>query len=223
MARVADQLERYEDAISFLKETIEYNVDDHDERNLLFELYYEITEPIRKAINCLNEFLEDDSIGCQCYEKLLILKEKCLYQLQQYCQDILNIIDRKYLTQHLSDEDKVFFLRKKADYLRYLNENMPKSEKILSSQQISDLYNESLSIAKKIYICNDPEYLRVSLSYSVFLYEFIGNKYEGLSFIEDVFRKAINLYDEGCIDNDPYESPFILKSMQENIDIWSFE
>ena len=36
MARVADHVERYEDVISFMKDIIDFDIDDKDERDLVF-------------------------------------------------------------------------------------------------------------------------------------------------------------------------------------------
>lgn len=217
MACVANKAERYDDVISFMKEIINFEMVDKSERDLLFDSYREITRSIRSIIDYINGKLEEKKIDLQYYNYLIRYKIKYFYQLESYCLDVLSIIDNKFLSQsNLSDEDKVYFKRKKADFLRYLNEFKTFDEKLFVSNQISELYYEAISIAKNIYTCYDLEYLKTTINYSIFLSDFLNNKKEGLSLMENIFQMAVDaLYD---MSEEETESMNILMVLKNNID-----
>lgn len=55
-------------------------------------------------------------------EVTLFYKQRLETELQSYCNEIINMIDKNLLKKTTPNETQVFFLKMKADYLRYIAE-----------------------------------------------------------------------------------------------------
>src|ERR1700722_8211969 len=129
LARIAEQAERYQDMVSFMTRLANVHADlGPEERKLLSAAYKNLVSSRRSAwrsastAECKPRVAQDPVLQEQVNRfKLTIERE-----MADICQAIIGLVDGRLLTA-LREEDvegRVFFLKMKGDYGRYLGEFM---------------------------------------------------------------------------------------------------
>ena len=222
MARVADQAERHQDVINYIKEIIDMDPNlSSDERNLLSVAYKALTGNRRTALRSVNAFLEDPSIqGAQEREdNLKKLRETLITELRNYCDEIVKLVDDKLLPAAQDTVTKVFYEKLKADYYRYSVEFLDEQQRKEGSDKAKEAYTKAMELAGELSKAN-PQYLGLALNYSVFLYEIIGQKNEAIELADKSFKEAVGLIDK--LEEDEYsEATLILQLLKDNVQLWT--
>ena len=124
MARVAEQAERFDDMVDFLKpilkeKTGEFSV---EERNLLSVGFKNLIGGKRTAIRTISAIEQNPK-----YQKfggaLGEYKKKIEHELQRDCQNIIDMIKNDAMKSQQEAESRTFFLKMVADYYRYMAES----------------------------------------------------------------------------------------------------
>lgn len=222
MARVADQAERHQDVITYIKDIIAIDPKlSSDERNLLSVAYKALTGNRRTALRSVNAFLEDPSIqgAKEREEKLQQLRETLITELCNYCKEIVELVDAKLLPVAEDTVTKVFYIKLKADYNRYSVEFKEGEDRDQGAEAAKGEYEEAMKLASELPKAN-PQYLGLALNYSVFLYEIIGQKQEAIELADKSFKDAVGLIDK--LEEDEYsEATLILQLLKDNVQLWN--
>ena len=127
MAKLAEQAERPDEMIEFVKRVIEIVVNKNElpteeERNLLSVAYKNLVGLRRasfKALGAVETKTTDDHL-----KKLAkSYKEKIFHDLTGKCKEVLQILEEQLLPLATENVDsKVFFLKMRGDYYRYMAE-----------------------------------------------------------------------------------------------------
>ena len=123
MARVAEQAERFEDMVDFLKPVLDAkgaNISG-DERNLLSVAFKSMISSKRTAWRTISAIEQNPK-----YQKfagsLGSYKNKIEHALYADCEKIVDIVRSKVLSKPSEDEPKAFFVKMVGDYYRYIAE-----------------------------------------------------------------------------------------------------
>jgi len=124
MAKISEQTERFEDMLEYVKKLVnlgqELNV---DERNLLSVAFKNSVGSRRTAWRALSSIEQkEESKGGKHLPLLKDYKKKIEGELTQFCNAILSILDDKLIPTAKAPDAKVFFLKMKGDYCRYIAE-----------------------------------------------------------------------------------------------------
>jgi 14-3-3 protein epsilon len=225
MARVADQAERHADVLSSLNVIIAADAAlNSDERNLLSVAYKSLTGSRRNALRTVLAFLDDDSIKAipERVTQLNNLKAKLVGELDGYCNDLINLTDTKLLPAATDPATKVFYEKLKADYYRYSVEFKSDADRQGGADKAKGSYEAALAIAKEQLTKADPAYLGLVLNYTVFLYEIIGKKQEGIDLADSAFKEAVDGLD-GLDEAQYSEATLILQLLKDNVALWNEE
>nr|AFZ78829.1 14-3-3 protein [Coptotermes formosanus] len=224
MARVADQAERHTDVVTIIKSIIDIGPLTEEERNLLSVAYKALTGNRRTAIRTVNAFIEDPSLQPQAEKisKLKELKNVLLKELDDYCKEIISLVDSKLLPQSSEPITKVFYEKLKADYFRYSVEFKEGSDKQAGSEKAKSSYKAALDIANENLSKANPQFLGLALNYSVFLYEIDGQKTEAIELADRTFKNAVDLI-EDLPENEYSEATLILQLLKDNVQLWTDE
>lgn len=224
MARVADQAERHEDVVAILKDLIKENPKlSPDERNLLSVAYKALTGSRRTALRTVNAFLDEETIKSvpERVKELQVLRSKLATELDQYCQELIQLIDTSLLPQAEDDDTKVFYQKLEADYYRYSVEFKTGEERKTNSDKAKVAYETAMDIAQKLQKAN-PQFLGLALNYSVFLYEIAEEKQKAIELADNTFKGAVDLLDE--LSEDEYsEATLVLQLLKDNVALWNEE
>ena len=132
LARVAEQWERYDDMIDFLK-ILKTKKNDLtvDERNLVSVAYKNEITTRRSAWRAISTIASNAKY--QQYEGVLKkYNDQIVGEMESICEEVWELIDVFYKNADEA-ESKVFFLKMKGDYYRYMAE-VTAGEKLTDSR-----------------------------------------------------------------------------------------
>lgn len=128
LAKLAEQAERYEEMVQFMDKLVlgstpaaELTV---EERNLLSVAYKNVIGSLRAAWRIVSS-IEQKEESRKNEEHVSLVKDyrgKVENELSQVCAGILKLLESNLVPSASSSESKVFYLKMKGDYHRYLAE-----------------------------------------------------------------------------------------------------
>lgn len=222
MARVADQAERYEDMVEFLKEVITAKEEDlnTEERNLLSVGFKNLISGARGAWRTVgaieqNEKYAEYSSDCANYKK------KIGSELEQQCKKVIDIVKQNSLAKAKEDEAKTFYLKMIGDYYRYIAENASGELLTEATEGALEYYEQSNVASKELEPYNSTK-LGLALNYSVFYYEVKNDIPKACSLAEEALESAKKNIDN--MDNeDARDALSIVELLKENLSLWKEE
>ncbi len=124
MARVAEQAERFDDMVEFLRPILKEKGGDFsvEERNLLSVGFKNLIGGKRTAIRTITA-IEQNPKYTKFSHALGHYKKKIEGELQKDCQNIINMIKNDAMKNLTDAEGKAFFLKMVGDYYRYMAES----------------------------------------------------------------------------------------------------
>ena len=222
-AKLAEQAERYDDMVEAMKSVVESANGDltDEERNLLSVAYKNVVGARRSAwriINSLEEKAKDENKRrlAQNYRQDV---EK---ELEEKCQEVLNLIDDNLLKLAEKPESEVFYLKMKGDYYRYLVEiKSDDSGKITNSREA---YEKAKEKADDL-VPTHPIRLGLALNFSVFYYEIERDPEQACKLAEEAFDKAMKeIEKDDTVEDSSYkDSTLIMQLLRDNLTLWKQE
>ena len=219
MARVADQAERYEDMVNFLKEIMSESEDDVsvDVRNLLSVGFKNLIGSRRAAWRTVsaieqNKKYEQFSGSCADY------KAKIENELTDLCEDIINSVRESSLKKADSPESKTFYLKMIGDYYRYIAESVKGDKLAEVTEHALDFYTQATESSKDLPTYNSTR-LGLALNFSVFYYELKNDSKKACELAQEALDGA--KADIESMDNDEARDAIsIVELLKENLDLW---
>lgn len=235
-AKISEQAERYDDMSSAMKKVTEMGgFLQPEERNLLSVAYKNVVGARRSSIRVLS------SIEGKARENSHDLKrsaaenyrEKIEKELKDICQEVLDLLT-DYLIPNSDEalksstseaekekavESKVFYLKMKGDYYRYLAEVDKNKDVIEESGKAYEKAYET-STENDNLKSTHPIRLGLALNYSVFHYEIGENKEKACALAKKAFDDAIAELDS--LNEDSYkDSTLIMQLLRDNLTLWT--
>uniref|UniRef100_A0A671XK19 Tyrosine 3-monooxygenase/tryptophan 5-monooxygenase activation protein beta n=1 Tax=Sparus aurata TaxID=8175 RepID=A0A671XK19_SPAAU len=134
----------------------------------------------------------------------------------------VGLLDNFLITNATAAESKVFYLKMKGDYYRYLSEvasGDAKKDTVDNSQQA---YQQAFDISKGEMQPTHPIRLGLALNFSVFYYEILNNPDRACSLAKTAFDEAIAELD--TLNEDSYkDSTLIMQLLRDNLTLWTSE
>merc|ERR1712186_242177 len=112
-------------------------------------------------------------------------------ELQKICDTILGLLDGNLINKASTGESKVFYLKMKADYYRYIAEFTEGDKKTKAAENARVAYSEAQAVAEKGLAVTHPIRLGLALNFSVFQYEVLQNPDEACKMARTAFEDAI--------------------------------
>jgi 14-3-3 protein epsilon len=224
MSKVSEQTERFDDMLSYMKQVVhQKNELSVEERNLLSVAYKNSVGSRRTAWRALEAIEQkEESKGGRHTNLIREFKKKVKEELDGLCNDVLNLITNNVLPHCGSPESKVFFLKMKGDYYRYLAECSNGEQQTSISQGGLQAYQEATTIANSDLKETNPIRLGLALNFSVFYYEILNNPTQACSLAKQAFDDAIAKIEE--LNDDEYkDSTTIMQLIRDNLTLWSSE
>uniref|UniRef100_A0AAQ4QG40 Tyrosine 3-monooxygenase/tryptophan 5-monooxygenase activation protein, theta polypeptide b n=1 Tax=Gasterosteus aculeatus aculeatus TaxID=481459 RepID=A0AAQ4QG40_GASAC len=145
---------------------------------------------------------------------------KTMKELQEICDNVLKLLDDHLIANSKAPESKVFYLKMKGDYYRYLAEvatGEKKDETIVTSQQA---YQEAFDISKTEMDSTHPIRLGLALNFSVFYYEILNSPHKACDLAKAAFDDAIAELDQ--LNEESYkDSTLIMQLLRDNLTLWT--
>ena len=224
MAKLAEQAERYEEMVEYMKKVAAASVDDLslEERNLLSVAYKNVIGARRASWRIISsieqkEESKGNSEHAQRIKRYRMVVEK---ELTDTCSSILNLLDTYLIHNSASGESKVFYLKMKGDYHRYLAEFKIGQERKEAAEQTLIAYKAAQDISLEELAPTHPIRLGLALNFSVFYYEILNSPDRACHIAKQAFDDAIAELD--TLSEESYkDSTLIMQLLRDNLTLWT--
>lgn len=143
-------------------------------------------------------------------------------ELDDICKDVLDLLDAYLIKNATLPESKVFYLKMKGDYYRYLSEVASGDTKKETVEKSQKAYQEAFDISKKDMQPTHPIRLGLALNFSVFYYEILNSPEQACTLAKQAFDEAIAELD--TLNEDSYkDSTLIMQLLRDNLTLWTSE
>jgi len=226
MAKLAEQAERYEEMVSFMESLVTSSTPASEltveERNLLSVAYKNVIGSLRAAWRIVSS-IEQKEEGRKNEEHVSLVKEyrsKVETELTGVCGSILKLLDSHLVPSAAANESKVFYLKMKGDYHRYLAEFKAGDERKAAAEETMLAYKAAQDIAQADLAPTHPIRLGLALNFSVFYYEILNSSEKACSMAKQAFEEAIAELD--TLGEESYkDSTLIMQLLRDNLTLWT--
>jgi len=192
----------------------------HEERNFLSVAYKNVVGARRSSWRVIGSIESKLDANSTRQAQTLQYRESIEKELTSICEDVLSLITDCLLPNSSSNESKVFYLKMKGDYYRYLSEVGKGSERSVTVSKSEDAYQEAMQLASSHMNATDPILLGLALNFSVFYYEIMNNGQAACKLAKEAFDAAIAKLDD--IQQDTYkDSTLIMQLLRDNLTLWT--
>ena len=132
------------------------------------------------------------------------------------------MIDKYLIPNAIDAENKVFYLKLKADYFRYKCEFSNEKDFDEACNNAEKVYKEAYEISKKEIPITNSTRLGLDLNFSVFYYEIKGLKEEACTIAKTAFDEAMKCLDDLEKSKAKY-TLLIIQLLKENLILWTNE
>jgi len=219
-AKLAEQAERYDDMAAAMKKVTEQGAElSNEERNLLSVAYKNVVGARRSSWRVISS-IEQKTEGSERKQSMAKeYREKVEKELRDICNDVLVLLDKHLIAKASNAESKVFYLKMKGDYYRYLAE-VATADKQTVVGESEKAYQAALDIAKEQMQPTHPIRLGLALNFSVFYYEILNAPDKACQLAKQAFDEAIAELD--TLNEDSYkDSTLIMQLLRDNLTLWT--
>jgi len=220
-AKLCEQAERYDDMADFMRKVTESGIElVNEERNLLSVAYKNVVRARRSSWRIISSIEGKCDKGEKKHAIATEYRQKVEKELKDICDVVLDLLDKQLIPKASTGESKVFYLKMKGDYYRYLAEVEigDARKEIMSNSQHA--YKDAFDVATKEMPPTHPIRLGLALNYSVFYYEILCDPEKACELAKNAFDDAIAELD--TLSEDSYkDSTLIMQLLRDNLTLWT--
>ncbi|XP_030368922.1 14-3-3 protein zeta isoform X2 [Scaptodrosophila lebanonensis] len=220
-AKLAEQSERYDDMAQAMKSVTETGVElSNEERNLLSVAYKNVVGARRSSWRVISSIEQKTEASARKQQLAREYRERVEKELREICYEVLGLLDKYLIPKASNPESKVFYLKMKGDYYRYLAEVATGDARNTVVEDSKKAYQEAFDIAKAKMQPTHPIRLGLALNFSVFYYEIINSPARACHLAKQAFDDAIAELD--TLNEDSYkDSTLIMQLLRDNLTLWT--
>ncbi|XP_010534083.1 PREDICTED: 14-3-3-like protein GF14 omega [Tarenaya hassleriana] len=225
MAKLSEQAERYEEMVEFM-EKVSASVENEEltveERNLLSVAYKNVIGARRASWRIISSIEQkEESRGNDDHVTAIRdYRSKIESELSGICDGILKLLDSRIIPSAASGDSKVFYLKMKGDYHRYLAEFKTGQERKDAAEHTLSAYKSAQEIANAELAPTHPIRLGLALNFSVFYYEILSSPDRACNLAKQAFDEAIAELD--TLGEESYkDSTLIMQLLRDNLTLWT--
>ncbi|KAK1405572.1 General regulatory factor 8 [Heracleum sosnowskyi] len=226
LSKLAEQAERYEEMVQFMEKLViglspeaELTV---EERNLLSVAYKNVIGSLRAAWRIVSS-IEQKEESRKNEDHVVLVKDyrsKVESELSEVCGGILKLLEENLVPSAKTSEGKVFYLKMKGDYHRYMAEFKIGDERKQAAEDTMNSYKAAQDIAAADLASTHPIRLGLALNFSVFYYEILNSSEKACSMAKQAFEEAIAELD--TLGEESYkDSTLIMQLLRDNLTLWT--
>nr|QKY15292.1 14-3-3-like protein (GRF) [Polytomella parva] len=225
MAKLAEQAERYDEMVVEMRKVAQMVNDQElsvEERNLLSVAYKNVIGARRASWRIISSIeSKEESKGNE--DHVVRIKEYrgvVEKELSETCHSILALLDEHLIPTASSGESKVFYLKMKGDYHRYLAEFKTGDARKEAAENTLLAYKAAQDIALDSLAPTHPIRLGLALNFSVFYYEILNSPERACHLAKQAFDEAIAELDS--LGEESYkDSTLIMQLLRDNLTLWT--
>jgi len=219
-AKLAEQAERYDDMAEAMRQVTELGAElSNEERNLLSVAYKNVVGARRSSWRVISSIETKTEASEKKQNMAKDYRNKVEGELKDICKAVLSLLDEHLITKASQAESKVFYLKMKGDYFRYLAE-VAGDTRAANIQNSHEAYTAAFDIAKREMQPTHPIRLGLALNFSVFHYEIQNSPDQACHLAKAAFDDAIAELD--TLNEDSYkDSTLIMQLLRDNLTLWT--
>ncbi|KAJ0987204.1 hypothetical protein J5N97_005560 [Dioscorea zingiberensis] len=193
-----------------------------EERNLLSVAYKNVVGAHRASWRVISSIEQkEESCGNEDHVALIkVYPEKIEAELSKICDGILKLLESHLIPSSTAAESKVFYLKMKGDYHRYLAEFKTDAERKEAAERTLLAYKSAQDIALAELAPTHPIRLGLALKFSVFYYEILNSPDCACNLAKQAFDVAISELD--TLAEESYkDSTLIMQLLRDNLTLWT--
>ncbi|CAL9093191.1 unnamed protein product [Musa acuminata var. zebrina] len=226
MAKLAEQAERYEEMVEFMEKVTGAAMEGEEltveERNLLSVAYKNVVGARRASWRIVSSIEQkEESRGNEGHVSAIHdYRAKIEAELTSICGGILRLLDERLVPSASAADSKVFYLKMKGDYHRYLAEFKTGSDRKDAAESTLAAYKSAQDIALSELSSTHPIRLGLALNFSVFYYEILNSPDRACDLAKQAFDEAIAELD--TLGEESYkDSTLIMQLLRDNLTLWT--
>ncbi|OQE14533.1 hypothetical protein PENFLA_c037G01352 [Penicillium flavigenum] len=223
LARLCEQAERYDEMVTFMKEVANIGGElTVDERNLLSVAYKNVVGTRRASWRIISSIEQkEENKGSEEHVGIIRdYRQKIETELEQVCQDVLDVLDEALIPKAETGESKVFYYKMKGDYHRYLAEFASGPKRKGAATAAHEAYKNATDVAQTELTPTHPIRLGLALNFSVFYYEILNSPDRACHLAKQAFDDAIAELDS--LSEESYrDSTLIMQLLRDNLTLWT--
>ena len=221
LTKAAEQSEQYDDMLEFIKplldKTEELTV---DERCLVSVTFKTLCDGKRSAWQVISN-LEQNQKYESVKEPIGKYKKFVEDELKSLCKHAIEVIEEKLFNKTVTTEGKVFFLKIKGDYYRYMAEITTGPEFDDNADKALKTYLEAKKVSSEgLLDFLNPVRLGFLLNFSVFFFEIKKNPKEACQIAKAAVDEATSGFQ--MLEEEQYkDTTYIMQMLKENLIAWT--
>ncbi|GMN58936.1 hypothetical protein TIFTF001_028019 [Ficus carica] len=227
LAKLAEQAERYDEMADHTKNLVavagaageDLTV---EERNLLSVAYKNLVGARRASWRIVSSIEQKEELRGNAGHVAAIkeYRAKIESELSSICGDVLDLLEKKLVPAASAAESKVFYLKMKGDYHRYLAEFKAGNDRKEAAESTLSAYKAAQDIATTELSPTHPIRLGLALNFSVFYYEILNAPDRACTLAKQAFDEAIA--DLDTLGEESYkDSTLIMQLLRDNLTLWT--
>lgn len=228
LAMLAEQCNRFEEMSEYLETMLKSRDRDlnSDERNLLSIAFKNSVSSRRSSLRTISayEHKEKKKESSTFLPYIQEYKKKIEDELTTMCNNVINTIDNHLLKKADENEAKVFYLKMKGDYNRYIAEYAQGELKQKAADNALQAYQAASNEAKGLSQIH-PITLGLALNFSVFYYEVMNDHETACKIATNTLDGANKELPQQCDEDDEQykDAMSIINLLKENLEMWKQE
>jgi 14-3-3 protein epsilon len=225
MAKLAEQAERYDEMVEEMKKVAKLVHEQEltvEERNLLSVAYKNVIGARRASWRIVSSIEQkEESKGIEEHvTRIRRYRSTVEKELTSICDSILALLDDHLIPTASTGESKVFYLKMKGDYHRYLAEFKNGADRKVAAEHTLLAYKAAQDIALVDLPPTHPIRLGLALNFSVFYYEILNSPERACHLAKQAFDEAIAELD--TLGEESYkDSTLIMQLLRDNLTLWT--
>ena len=219
LAQVALIAERYFDASKYIEELIKKKKEDltKEEKNIFYKSFKYVVNSKRSAWLSIN-YLEEKEKNDERMEIIKNYKNIIEKDILDICKNVITLINNFLLTKAVIDESKMFYLKMKGDYYRYLCEFKTLNENKNYLEESEKNYKNAIELSQNISWIGTIK-LGLYLNYSVFIYEIKKDTKKAIQIAKEAVKSA-KKYSDKIKEEEDKDAEITIQVLKENINYW---
>ncbi|KAL4333246.1 hypothetical protein GQ457_07G020670 [Hibiscus cannabinus] len=225
LAKLAEQAERYDEMVEFMEKVSASSENEElsvEERNLLSVAYKNVIGARRASWRIVSSIQQkEESRGNEDHvAQIREYRAKIESEVASICDSILKLLDKRLIPSVSTGDSKVFYLKMKGDYHRYLAEFKTGAERNEAAESTLNAYKSAQDIANADLPPTHPIRLGLALNFSVFYHEILNSPDRACNLAKQAFDDAIAEVD--TLGEESYkDSTLIMQLLRDNLTLWT--
>ena len=138
--------------------------------------------------------------------------------ISDICKNVITLINNFLISKTVLDESKMFFLKMKGDYYRYLCEFKTLNENKNYLDESEKNYKNAIELSQNISWVSGIK-LGLYLNYSVFFYEIKKDAKKAIQIAKEAIKSA-KKYSDKIKEEEDKDAEITIQILKENINYW---